>query len=1123
MAGRKRYALLVGQADEEYQRHFIEGFSAGAFRDGADTCVFSMFRKYQDSEIREAAEANIFSLVRPELFDGIVILKDSLQTPNVAERIEDRLHESFRRPVLVIDQNSRYFETVMTDGYGPTYELVEHLIEKHGFTDIAYLSGKKWHVHARQRLQAYKDAMHAHGLEVRKDRIVYGDFWYDSGELCVELLLKSKKGLPQAVACANDCMAIGLCKALTDRDYRVPEDVSVVGFDSSEEGRKSPKPITSCILPAKENGEYAADWMRAKLSGEEPPAYTAKAVFFSGESCGCEVKRKSAYDPENRRKEWGTEISEEGFYSVFNSFLPNLMGETTLSGFIHTVYTYLYQLKEVEAFYLCLTEPWKDMEKKTDIYSPHDGYSEKMIRAIRYRRGRTDNADGLGEYFDTAILLPELERRRKKPMNFFFSPLFFEDRCFGYTVLSYGDKPRSYDEVYRVWMNQMACSLENVRLRSTLRLLEEQIRPANKFGFDGNEEFFTEEQKQEYRLVKTILDQNLLQYYFQPVVRAEDGSIFSFEALMRSATERKISPLKIIRYAGMMNRLSDVEKATFENILAIVDEGREVFRGRKVFINSIPGVSVDGETAEAVNRLLERNAETVVVELTEEAELSDSQLEETKKRYQTIGVEIAVDDYGTGYSNISNLLRYMPNYVKIDRSLLSDIQNKPAKQHFVREIIEFCHENKIMALAEGVETREELQMVIHLGTDLIQGYYTGRPMPDAVSEIDDKVRREIVAFKQEQMDGRKKHIYSAGRTNRVTLNSLVRDGFTDIAVGEGNPVYKDISVIGTPGLKTDIHMLISPGYEGRITLENVYFANVKNRPCIEIGRDARVTLVLKGDNRFYNGGIQVPPGASLVVEGEGNLSMELNAPKCYGIGNHPEEGHGEIIMDQDGEIHIMSKGRSGICIGSGLGGRIEIHRGKYLLEGNGDFCVGVGSMTGSDPIVISTCLMEMDISSTESVGIGSLKGSTDVFVEKSTVNCSVGGTHIVGIGTREGQEASLRVENANLILNQRAIEMTFIGAICGKTTLDMKHSKLTLEGGGTKVVAVGSPEQEGRGADAAGEREKSTEIHLENVDVKVDVHSELGVMTYASPEDVNVKYGRQSFRLNGEEKGGFVW
>ena len=61
------------------------------------------------------------------------------------------------------------------------------------------------------------DAMKEHDLKVPKDWIVYGDFWYTSGEVCAEALMNSREGLPEAVACANDCMAIGLCKAFENR------------------------------------------------------------------------------------------------------------------------------------------------------------------------------------------------------------------------------------------------------------------------------------------------------------------------------------------------------------------------------------------------------------------------------------------------------------------------------------------------------------------------------------------------------------------------------------------------------------------------------------------------------------------------------------------------------------------------------------------------------------------------------------------------------------------------------------------------------------------------------------------------------------------------------------------
>ena len=189
----------------------------------------------------------------------------------------------------------------------------------------------------------------------------------------------------------------------------------------------------------------------------------------------------------------------------------------------------------------------------------------------------------------------------------------------------------------------------------------------------------TEAEREDMREVERLLDENLFNYFFQPIVNAKDGDIYAYEALMRAKTEKKISTLQIIRYAGLMNRLDDVERLTFLNVLNYLKEHSEKFEGKRLFINSIPGTTLDETDKEKVDRELKIHSATAVVELTEEAELDDAALEAMKIRYKELGINTAVDDYGTGYSNIANLLRYMPQYVKIDRSPLSGIQDNPQK------------------------------------------------------------------------------------------------------------------------------------------------------------------------------------------------------------------------------------------------------------------------------------------------------------------------------------------------------------------------------------------------------------------------------------------------------------
>ena len=216
---------------------------------------------------------------------------------------------------------------------------------------------------------------------------------------------------------------------------------------------------------------------------------------------------------------------------------------------------------------------------------------------------------------------------------------------------------------------------------------------------------------------------------------------------MRADVSPYIAPPVILRYAEFFDRLYDVERLTFSNIIDLMQAHKAILSdGRKVFINSIPGYMLTGGDIKKLEEHVASMPGSVVVELTEQSEITDDELDIMKSTYKRIGIETAVDDYGTGYSNVSNLLRYTPDYVKIDRALLSGIQDSPQKQHFVRDIIEFSHQNGIKALAEGVETSEELKTVIMLGADLIQGYYLAMPGKDLVQSINSLVSDEIKKY-----------------------------------------------------------------------------------------------------------------------------------------------------------------------------------------------------------------------------------------------------------------------------------------------------------------------------------------------------------------------------------------
>lgn len=898
MSQRKRIALLLGQPGEDYQKNFMTGFMKQAFYYDYDVCVFTMYHKIQESKPRENGESNIFKLIQYNAFDAVVIMGDTIQTPGVLYNIEKKLKATYKGVVLCVDKESMNFPTIKMNHHTPIMQLVSHLIEKHGITDIAFLTGTKWHAHSSERLQAYIDCMKMHSLEVKEDYIVYGDYWYDSGIKAVERLLERNGKLPKAIACANDYMAIGVADGLTRRGYRVPEDVAVTGYGCTEEGKTSPQPITSVCMPALDFGGYAVDCITAMMENEELPEFKPKYKFFTGSSCGCHNESIIPVAPV--RAVWQINTTKGILHTNVDYLLEDMLSRNNFRGLMDTVQTYTYQIREFDSFHICLNASW-DNTKKDDSNLIRSGYADQIIPVLKCGpSGRGEDQLNFTEVFNVEEMLPHMYKESDVPKAYIFSPLHFEDICFGYAVISYGNEAKSYGENYYMWLRNVMLGLEYYRriaaLRAQNQIIEEQkimdsltglfdyngfvkhakpmierVKSTNQYvgvlavdvcdigeinskkGREagdkvlvdlakilkscagegamccrlGNDEFLvaqispedntdmtrriserlieslfeynatpeaaahieinvgtktgrvgnwpdlenlmniavsrkngnkakalqvrigkklSEAELQEAKVVGSILDNNLFTYHFQPIVNAKDGSIYAYEALMRTDVEPRVSPLQVIKYAEHLERLYDVEKATFFNVLKCIEENKVLFEGKKVFINSIPGKQLEGEDASHLAVKLRKFSSSVVVELTEQTEADDAALERMKEGFRSMGVETAVDDYGTGYSNIINLLRYAPNYVKIDRMLLTGIQDNLQKQHFVKGIIGFAHENNFKALAEGVETAQELETVISLGVDLIQGYYTAKPNAEIVQEISGEIQKEIQEF-----------------------------------------------------------------------------------------------------------------------------------------------------------------------------------------------------------------------------------------------------------------------------------------------------------------------------------------------------------------------------------------
>ncbi len=1140
---RKRIAFLCGQPEEYCQRLFIQGFNKVALASDIDVCVFAMYQKYQDSMQREKGDASIFDIINYDKFDAVIVMADSMQTPGLAQKIEDTLDSGYEGKVLFIEGETKKFYNLIQDNYTPIKKVISHLIEHHNFTDIAFLTGKSWHPHAKKRLQAFIDCMQEHGLDVPDDRIFYGDFWYTSGESVAERLTKKGVKLPQAVACANDAMALGLAKALIAKGYRIPEDIAVVGYDSNEEGKHAPVPLTSADIPLYQFGEHCAHDILNMFDGGEPTEFVADANMFIGCTCGCQG---DSIAPEFKlREEWDTQLSESGIYSVFNHMTEDVVNQTNFSSLINTIYSYVYQIRPFDHFSLCINPDW---------IKRSDGIPNEFLQVIKCGSSGVKDTVNFDVTYDRELILPDLYDDYSEPHVYFFLPFSYDDRIYGFTCLGSADPMMCIDDTFRSWCRRCMIGFEVLRRSNEtvagdkslrdglikdnltglynyqgllsegsylvskmknkgcyisalaldvkdLSVINEQFGRAvgdkaivNASGMIevifrdndsicsclGNGEFvalklsstagedemllsydkikaklnmynndpsvkakiffyygietgspetmtdlerlintaiskknsnkisvtksqqigLTEEEKERSLIVNEILDSNRLNYHFQPIVSAKDGEIYAYEALMRVDINPYIDPPTVIRYAALSERLPDVEYETFINVIDVVEQRSDIFDGtKKVFINSIPGQRIPDEYLNDLKTRIKRLPGTVVIELTEQSELTDEELDRLSKLYSDMGVDTALDDYGTGYSNITNLLRYMPRYVKIDRMLLSEIQNSPQKQHFVKDIISFSHDNNIITLAEGVETSEELKTVIMLGVDLIQGFYTARPSAEIIDSIDAVIRKEIREERMKYENSGSDSVFVAGREGRIMLPKLNDEGVEVISVGRSESTFIDFTVTGSPELMTRIVMKITNGYKGRITLDNIGFGSDVSGPAISIEGESDVTLVCKGSNKLLEG-IYVEEGSVLRIEGDGDLNINVSAMEFFCIGAGPEKKHGDIIVDEfDGALVINGNGVNGVGIGSGAGGNIILNSANISVGVPGRSTVAIGNINGKSDISITACDLNVMCRSMRCMGIGTQGGSADINIADSVIYSNIDGRDAMFIGS----------------------------------------------------------------------------------------------------------------------------
>jgi EAL domain-containing protein (putative c-di-GMP-specific phosphodiesterase class I) len=208
---------------------------------------------------------------------------------------------------------------------------------------------------------------------------------------------------------------------------------------------------------------------------------------------------------------------------------------------------------------------------------------------------------------------------------------------------------------------------------------------------------------------------------YQPIV-GRDGTLYGYEALMRSAEPKLPHPGAVLDAAERLDRLTELGRHIHKRAAEPVEGGSFV-----LFVNLHPR-DLEDEELVASDAPLARMAQNVVLEITERASVGDiKELRNKIARLRACGYRIAIDDLGAGYAGLTSFALLEPEIVKIDMTLVRDVDSQPVKQRLIRSITMLCREMGIQVVGEGVETSAERDTLVDLGCDLLQGYFLAKP------------------------------------------------------------------------------------------------------------------------------------------------------------------------------------------------------------------------------------------------------------------------------------------------------------------------------------------------------------------------------------------------------------
>ncbi len=344
--------VFLDRVNTSYHEEVISGITDFAKRKKINLFVF-ITGWYNSISPWEKSENILFNYSKSNMLDGIIIFSSIGQIDSIEKLYSSIFPEN--KPSVVIGRNLENLPSVSVDNYNGINLLLNHLIKDHNYKKIAFLKGPDHNKEAQERLRAFLNIMKDNGIKVEPNWLIDGDFLIESGKKAAEFIVNKLNMNIDAIVCANDMMAFGIIDELKRRNFKVPDDLKIVGFDDIN--ISDSYHLTTIHQPFYSIGYSAIKILIEKIENKEKniEKISITPSLIVRETCGCNTKNSEHFENANYErnnirkilKKYENLIPIDSFLDFFEK---NDFSEEKFSTYLENEKSSIYVLKELACF-----------------------------------------------------------------------------------------------------------------------------------------------------------------------------------------------------------------------------------------------------------------------------------------------------------------------------------------------------------------------------------------------------------------------------------------------------------------------------------------------------------------------------------------------------------------------------------------------------------------------------------------------------------------------------------------------------------------------------------------------------------------------------------------------------